>query len=97
MLVAGTLGWFCGHARNQAGGIRAAVVTHALTVTAWRAFFAEGVNSMKMPAMIPKSRPLTMNKERYGEELTDEEIHYAMPIPKAPGPRSAPLTIWACR
>jgi membrane protease YdiL (CAAX protease family) len=40
VLVAGTLGWFCGHARNQAGGIRAAVVTHALTVTAWRAFFA---------------------------------------------------------
>jgi membrane protease YdiL (CAAX protease family) len=39
VLVAGTLGWFCGHARNQAGGIRAAVVTHALTVTAWRAFF----------------------------------------------------------
>jgi hypothetical protein len=39
-LVAGTLGWFCGHARNQAGGIRAAVVVHALTVTAWRAFFA---------------------------------------------------------
>jgi membrane protease YdiL (CAAX protease family) len=40
VLVAGTLGWFCGHARNQAGGIRAAVVVHALTVTAWRAFFA---------------------------------------------------------
>jgi membrane protease YdiL (CAAX protease family) len=40
VLVAGTLGWFCGHARDQAGGIRAAVVTHALTVTAWRAFFA---------------------------------------------------------
>jgi len=39
-LIAGTLGWFCGRARNQAGGIRAAVVTHALTVTAWRAFFA---------------------------------------------------------
>jgi membrane protease YdiL (CAAX protease family) len=39
VLVAGTLGWFCGHARNQAGGIRAAVVVHALTVTAWRAFF----------------------------------------------------------
>ena len=37
--IAGTLGLFCGHARNQAGGIRAAVVTHALTVTAWRAFF----------------------------------------------------------
>ncbi|HUP04531.1 MAG TPA: CPBP family intramembrane glutamic endopeptidase, partial [Bryobacteraceae bacterium] len=39
-LVAGTLGWFCGRARNQAGGIRASVVTHALTVAAWRAFFA---------------------------------------------------------
>jgi hypothetical protein len=39
VLIAGTLGLFCGHARNQAGGIRAAVVTHALTVTAWRAFF----------------------------------------------------------
>jgi len=40
VLIAGMLGLFCGHARNQAGGIRAAVVTHALTVTAWRAFFA---------------------------------------------------------
>ena len=40
VLVAGTMGWFCGRARNQAGGIRAAVVTHTLTVTAWRAFFA---------------------------------------------------------
>jgi membrane protease YdiL (CAAX protease family) len=33
------LGFFCGRARNQAGGIRAAVVTHALVVTTWRAFF----------------------------------------------------------
>jgi membrane protease YdiL (CAAX protease family) len=40
VLVAGTMGWFCGRARNQAGGIRAAMVVHALTVTAWRAFFA---------------------------------------------------------
>jgi hypothetical protein len=40
LLVAGVMGWFCGHARNQAGGIRAAVVVHALTVVAWRAFFA---------------------------------------------------------
>jgi membrane protease YdiL (CAAX protease family) len=39
LLVAGVMGWFCGHARNQAGGIRAAVVVHALTVTAWRGFF----------------------------------------------------------
>jgi uncharacterized protein len=39
-LVAGAMGWFCGRARNQAGGIRAAMVTHALTVTAWKAFFA---------------------------------------------------------
>ena len=40
VLVAGILGWFCGRARNQAGGIRAGMVTHALVVTAWRAFFA---------------------------------------------------------
>ena len=39
-LVAATLGWFCGRARNQAGDIRAAMVTHTLTVTALRAFFA---------------------------------------------------------
>jgi membrane protease YdiL (CAAX protease family) len=39
-LLAGWLGWCCGHARNQAGGIRAGVVTHALTVAAWRAFFS---------------------------------------------------------
>ena len=38
-LIAGILGWFCGHARNQAGSIRAGVVTHALVVTTWRAFF----------------------------------------------------------
>lgn len=37
--VAAVLGWCCGHARNQAGGIRAGVVTHALTVATWRAFF----------------------------------------------------------
>jgi hypothetical protein len=37
-LVAGILGWFCGHARNQAGSIRASVVTHALVVATWRAF-----------------------------------------------------------
>lgn len=38
-LVAAALGWFCGHARNQTGSIRASVVTHALVVTTWRAFF----------------------------------------------------------
>jgi uncharacterized protein len=39
VLVAGVLGWFCGHARNQAGSIRASMVTHAVVATAWRAFF----------------------------------------------------------
>jgi CAAX protease family protein len=34
------LGFFCGRARNQAGGIRAGVVTHALVVATWRALFA---------------------------------------------------------
>jgi anti-anti-sigma regulatory factor len=38
-LVAGVLGWFCGRARNQAGSIRASMVTHALVATTWRAFF----------------------------------------------------------
>ncbi len=38
-LIAAVLGWFCGHARNQAGSIRASVVTHTLVVTTWRAFF----------------------------------------------------------
>jgi hypothetical protein len=38
--VAAILGWCCGHARNQAGGIRAGVVTHALVVVTWRAFFS---------------------------------------------------------
>jgi membrane protease YdiL (CAAX protease family) len=33
------LGWLCGRARNQAGSIRASVVTHALVVSTWRAFF----------------------------------------------------------
>jgi membrane protease YdiL (CAAX protease family) len=37
-LVAGALGWFCGRARNQAGGIGASTVTHALAVAVWRAF-----------------------------------------------------------
>ncbi|PWU01398.1 MAG: hypothetical protein C5B51_23075 [Terriglobia bacterium] len=39
-LIAGVLGWFCGHARNEAGSIRAGVVTHALVVATWRGFFA---------------------------------------------------------
>jgi len=39
-LVAMALGFFCGRARNQAGNIRAGMVTHALVVTTWRAFFA---------------------------------------------------------
>ena len=38
-LIATLLGLVCGHARNQTGGIRAGVVTHALVVTTWRAFF----------------------------------------------------------
>lgn len=38
-LIAGILGWFCGRARNQAGSIRAGVVTHALVVATWRGFF----------------------------------------------------------
>jgi membrane protease YdiL (CAAX protease family) len=38
-LVAAVLGWFCGRARNQAGSIRASMVTHALVATTWRAFF----------------------------------------------------------
>ena len=37
-IIAGTLGWFCGRARNQAGSIRAAVVTHTLVIASWRAF-----------------------------------------------------------
>jgi membrane protease YdiL (CAAX protease family) len=40
VIVAGTLGWFCGRARNQAGSIRAAMVTHTLVIATWRAFFA---------------------------------------------------------
>jgi membrane protease YdiL (CAAX protease family) len=40
VIIAGTLGWFCGRARNQAGSIRAAMVTHTLVVTTWRAFLA---------------------------------------------------------
>jgi uncharacterized protein len=39
-ILAAVLGWFCGRARNQAGSIRAGVVTHALAVAAWRGFFS---------------------------------------------------------
>lgn len=41
-LAASILGWFCGRARNQAGSIRASIVTHTLVVTTWRAFLAFG-------------------------------------------------------
>jgi membrane protease YdiL (CAAX protease family) len=40
VLIAAVLGWFCGRARNQAGSIRASMVTHTLVITTWRAFFA---------------------------------------------------------
>ena len=40
VLITGVMGWFCGRARNQAGSIRAGMVTHTLVITAWRAFFA---------------------------------------------------------
>jgi membrane protease YdiL (CAAX protease family) len=39
LIIAGLLGWFCGRARNQAGSIRASMVTHTLVIVAWRAFF----------------------------------------------------------
>ncbi len=39
-LLAAVAGVFYGHARNQAGSIRAGVVTHALVVTTWRTFFS---------------------------------------------------------
>jgi membrane protease YdiL (CAAX protease family) len=39
MIVAGALGWFCGRARNQAGNIRASMVTHSLVIATWRLFF----------------------------------------------------------
>ena len=39
-LIATLLGLVCGHARNHTGGIRAGVVTHALVVATWRAFFS---------------------------------------------------------
>ncbi len=39
VVVVAVLGWVCGRARNQTGGIRAGTVTHALVVATWRAFF----------------------------------------------------------
>jgi membrane protease YdiL (CAAX protease family) len=39
VLLAAILGWFCGRARNQAGSIRASMVTHALVFATWRGFF----------------------------------------------------------
>jgi len=39
-LIAGAMGWFCGRARNQAGNIRAGMVTHALVIATWMGFFA---------------------------------------------------------
>ena len=36
--ITAVLGLFCGRARNQAGSIKAAVVTHSLVVAIWRAF-----------------------------------------------------------
>ena len=38
LIIAGTLGWFCGRSRNQTGGIRASMVTHTLVIITWRAF-----------------------------------------------------------
>jgi membrane protease YdiL (CAAX protease family) len=39
-IITAVLGFWCGRARNQAGGIRAGVVTHALVVATSRAFFS---------------------------------------------------------
>ena len=38
-IITFVLGLACGRARNQTGSIRAGVVTHALVVATWRAFF----------------------------------------------------------
>jgi len=38
-ILVAILGWACGRARNQSGGIRAGAVTHSLVIAAWRAFF----------------------------------------------------------
>jgi hypothetical protein len=39
-LVAAIAGWFYGRAYQQAGSIRASMVTHALVVTTWRSVFS---------------------------------------------------------
>ena len=39
-IVAAALGWFCGKAYIAGGGIRAAMVTHALVATLWRSFLS---------------------------------------------------------
>lgn len=39
VVLASILGYCCGRARNESGGIRAAVVTHTLVVVTWRGFF----------------------------------------------------------
>jgi len=36
VIMTAVLGWFCGKAYDHAGGIRAAMVTHALIVTTWQ-------------------------------------------------------------
>ncbi len=40
VILAAILGIFCGRARNQAGSIKAGMVTHALVFAAWRGFFS---------------------------------------------------------
>lgn len=40
VLLAGILGLFCGRARNQAGSIKAGMITHALVFATWRGFFS---------------------------------------------------------
>jgi membrane protease YdiL (CAAX protease family) len=39
-ILTAALGWFCGKAYEQAGGIRAAMVTHALAVTVYQTLFS---------------------------------------------------------
>jgi hypothetical protein len=40
VILATVLGLFCGRARNQAGSIKASMVTHALVFATWRGFFS---------------------------------------------------------
>jgi membrane protease YdiL (CAAX protease family) len=37
-ILASALGWFCGKAYERAGGIRAAMVTHALAAAVYQTF-----------------------------------------------------------